>query len=70
MAPLGMESKHITHDFEIERIEWSGNRSGSIEVDAPFIIHCAGRREQSFNCFSILFCDSNFFSVNWFMYVQ
>ena len=35
MAPLGMESKHITHDYEKEGIGWSG----SMEVDAPYIIH-------------------------------
>ena len=62
MAPLGMESKHITHDYETEVIEWSG----PMEVDAPCIIHCASRK----NCFGILFCESNFNSVNWFMYLQ
>ena len=37
--------------------------SGSVEKDAPCRIHCAGRREKLFNCFGILFCDSNFYSV-------
>ena len=63
MAPLGMESKHITHDYEIEGIE----SSGLVEVDAPCIIHCASRNK---NCFGISFCESNFYSVNWFMYLQ
>ena len=63
MAPLGMESKHITHDYEIEGIE----SSGPMEVDAPCIIHCASRNK---NCFGVLFCESNFYSVNLFMYLQ
>ena len=42
MAPQGMESKHITHDYEIEGIEWSG----PVEVDAPCIIHCASRKKK------------------------
>ena len=42
MAPLGMESKHITHDYEIEGIE----SSGPMEVDAPRMIHCASRKKM------------------------
>ena len=41
MAPLGMESKHITHDYKIEGIE----SSGPMEVDAPCMIHCASRKK-------------------------
>ena len=47
MAPLGMESKHITNDYEIEGIEWSG----PMEVDAPCIIHCASRKKTA-----LIFC--------------
>ena len=47
MAPLGMESKHITHDYEIEGIE----SSGPMEVDAPCMIHCASRKKTA-----LVFC--------------
>ena len=47
MAPLGMESKHITHDYEIEGIEWSG----PMEVDAPCIVHCTSRTKTA-----LVFC--------------
>ena len=47
MAPLGMESNQITHDYEIEEIE----RSGPMEVDAPCIIHCVSRKKPA-----LVFC--------------
>ena len=53
-----MESKHVTIIMRLT--ESSG---GSVEKDAPCRIHCAGRKEKLFNCFGILFCDSNFYSV-------
>ena len=67
MAPLGMEAKHIIS--MIMRLKESSG--GSVEKDAPCIIHCAGRREKKlFDRVGILFCESNFYSVIWFMYLQ
>ena len=58
------------HHSMIMRLKESSG--GSVEKDAPCIIHCAGRREKKklFNSFGILLCESNFYSVIWFMYLQ
>ena len=57
------------HHSIIMRLKESSG--GSVEKDAPCTIHCAGRREKKlFNSFDILFCESNFYSVIWFMYLQ
>ena len=45
---IGMASKYITHDYEIEGIE----SSGPMEVDAPFIIDCASRKKKT----ALVFC--------------
>ena len=44
------------HSMNMRLKESSG---GYVEKDAPCIIPCAGRREKLFNCFGILFCESN-----------
>ena len=46
---LGMESKHINHDYEIEGIELSG----PMELDAPCIIHGASRKKKLFWYFGL-----------------
>ena len=57
------------HHSMIMRLKKSSG--GSVEKDAPCIIHCAGRREKKlFDSVGILFCESNFYSVIWFMYLQ
>ena len=56
------------HHSMIMRLNESSG--GSVEKDAPCIIHCVGRSEKLFNCLGVLFCESNFYSVIWFMYLQ
>ena len=51
------------HHSMIMRLKESSG--GSVEKDAPCIIHCAGRREKT-----ILQRESNFYSIIWFMYLQ
>ena len=46
------------HHSMIMRLKESSG--GSVEKDVPCIIHCACRGEKLFNCFGILFCESNF----------
>ena len=46
------------HHSMIMRLKESSG--GYVEKDAPCIIPCSGRREKLFNCFGILFCESNF----------